>query len=134
MRIGSSVGVGTALMWGGLEETRLSPLPASNYPGIHLVVQELQEVVAMSKEEPELDVKFMVHDFFKEQPVRDADVYLLRWILHNWRDKHCIQILRALIPALKTGARVLVMDFVMPPALGLPNLVHRKFRYVLLYC
>jgi SAM-dependent methyltransferase len=107
---------------------------ARKYPDISLTVQELPEVVAISKEEPGLNVKFMVHDFFKEQPIKDADVYMLRWILHNWPDKYCIQILNALVPALKPGSRVLVMDFVMPPPLVLPNLVDRKLRYVLLRC
>ncbi|RYC54100.1 hypothetical protein CHU98_g12107 [Xylaria longipes] len=91
-------------------------------------VQELPEVVAISKEEPGLNVKFMVHDFFKEQPIKNAAVYMLRWILHNWPDKYCIQILNSLVPALKQGSRVLIMDFVMPPPLVLPNLVDRKLR------
>lgn len=59
-------------------------------------------------------VKFMGHDFFTEQPVKDADVYLFRWIFHNWSDEYSIKILRSLIPALKTGARILVNDNVLP--------------------
>lgn len=38
---------------------------ARQYPDIHLIMQELDEVVATSKEEPGLNVKFIVHDFFK---------------------------------------------------------------------
>ncbi|KAI0172756.1 putative O-methyltransferase [Hypoxylon sp. FL1284] len=101
---------------------------AKKYPNLHLVVQELPEVVRNSRELPGLDVKFMAHDFFDEQPVKDADVYLYRWILHNWPDKYGVKILRALIPALKKGARVLIMDFVMPPPCVLPNAVERKLR------
>ena len=102
---------------------------ARQYPDIHLIMQELDEVVATSKEEPGLNVKFIVHDFFKEQPIKGADVYLLRWILHNWPDKYCILILNALVPALKKGSRVLIIEFVMPPSLALPNLVDRKLKY-----
>ncbi|EED16326.1 O-methyltransferase, putative [Talaromyces stipitatus ATCC 10500] len=101
---------------------------ARKYPGLHLIVQELPQVVANSKEEFGLDVKFMVHDFFEEQPVHGADAYLFRWTLHNWPDKYCIKALRALIPALKAGARVLIADFVMPPPGVLPNLLDRKLR------
>ncbi len=36
--------------------------------------------------------------------------------------------LKALIPALKKGARVLVMDFVMPPFGVLSNNLDRKLR------
>ncbi|KAI8629700.1 putative O-methyltransferase [Xylariaceae sp. FL1651] len=121
------IGTGTVVDVGGSRGDAAFAI-ARQYPDIHLVVQELPEVVALSKEEPGLNVKFMVHDFFKEQPIKDADVYLFRWILHNWPDKYCIQILGALIPALKPGSRVLIMDFVMPPPLVLPNSVDRKLR------
>jgi len=56
----------------------------------------------------------MAHDFLTEQPVKNADVYFFRWIFHNWSDKYSIQILRALIPALKPGARVVINDNVLP--------------------
>jgi hypothetical protein len=56
----------------------------------------------------------MEHDFFQDQPVC-ADAYLLRWVLHDWSDKYAIKILRALIPALKKGARIIVNEFVLPP-------------------
>ena len=59
-------------------------------------------------------VEFVGHDFFAEQTAHSADVYFFRWILHNWSDKYCLRILRALIPALKKGARVLVYEFVLP--------------------
>lgn len=59
-------------------------------------------------------VKFMPYDFFTEQPVKHADVYLFRWIFHDWSDLYCLRILRNLIPALKNGALVLVSDNVLP--------------------
>jgi trans-aconitate methyltransferase len=101
---------------------------ARKYPDLRLVVQELPGVVANAKPIEGLDVEFMAHDFFQNQPVKDADVYYFRWILHNWPDSYCIQILRALIPALRKGARILVMDFVMPPPGVLPNDLDRKLR------
>lgn len=48
--------------------------------------------------------------FLTPQPVHGADVYLLRWVMHDWSDKYCVKILQALVPALKKGARVLVND------------------------
>ncbi|KAI1098865.1 putative O-methyltransferase [Jackrogersella minutella] len=122
-----SVGSGTVVDLGGSHGDAGFAL-ARKYPNLHLIVQELPEVVANSKEEPGLDVKFMAHDFFEEQPVKGAEVYLYRWIFHNWPDKHCLNILKALIPALKPGSRVLIMDFVMPPPCILPNSVERKLR------
>ncbi|MCJ1281752.1 hypothetical protein MMC26_001075 [Xylographa opegraphella] len=58
-------------------------------------------------------IEFAAHDFYTDQPVA-ADAYLFRWIMHNYSDPACVQILRALIPALRDGARVLVYEIVMP--------------------
>ncbi|OTA97997.1 hypothetical protein M426DRAFT_77207 [Hypoxylon sp. CI-4A] len=121
------LGGGTVVDLGGSHGDAAFAL-ARKYPKLHLVVQELPEVVANSQEQTGMDVKFMAHDFFEEQPIRGADVYLYRWIFHNWPDKYCVKILQALIPALRKGSRVVVMDFVMPPFGVLPNSVERKLR------
>jgi hypothetical protein len=41
---------------------------------------------------------------------------MFRWVLHNWPDVHVQRILRALIPALKPGAKIIIFDEIMPPA------------------
>lgn len=56
-------------------------------------------------------VSFMAHDFFEEQPVKGADVYFLRYILHNWSDKYARRILKSVIPALKDGSRIVCYEF-----------------------
>lgn len=103
---------------------------ARKYPDLNLIVQELPAVVANAKPVEGLNVDFTAHDFFQTQTVKDAEVYFFRWILHNWPDSYCLQILRALIPALKKGAKILVMDVVMPPPGVLPNNLDRKMRLV----
>ncbi|KAI4859218.1 putative O-methyltransferase [Hypoxylon rubiginosum] len=123
----SSLGHGTVIDLGGSHGDAAFAL-ARKYPNLHLVVQDLPEVVASSREQPDVDVKFMAHDFFEEQPIKNAEVYLYRWVFHNWPDKYCVKILRALAPALKKGSRILIMDFVMPPPGVLPNSVERKLR------
>lgn len=75
-------------------------------------------------------VKFMEHDFFTEQPVQGADVYLFRWIFHNWSDKYSIKILRNLIPALKPGAKVVINDNVLPQPGVLSRWQEERLRYV----
>lgn len=37
-------------------------------------------------------------------------VYFFRWIIHNYSNPYAVKILRALIPALKPGARILIND------------------------
>lgn len=121
------IGSGTVVDVGGSHGDAAFAL-ARKYPDLHLIVQEVPKIVESSKEEPGLNVKFMAHDFFDEQPVKGADVYIFRWIMHNWPDKYCVKIIQALIPALKPGARVLVVDFVLPPPCVLPNSAERKLR------
>jgi hypothetical protein len=72
----------------------------------------------------------MPHDFLKEQPVQNVDVWLFRWILHNWSDKYCSKILRNLIPALKPGARVILCDNVLPEPGSLPQVTEDRLRSV----
>lgn len=61
------------------------------------------------------NVTYQAHDFFQEQPVAGADVYFLRHVMHNHPDEACVSILRALVPALRPGGRVLVSEYVVPP-------------------
>ena len=75
-------------------------------------------------------VEFMPHDFFTEQPVKDADVYLFRWIFHNWSDGYCINILRNLIPALKNGAMIVINDNCLPEPGTMGQWQEERLRYV----
>ena len=77
-------------------------------------------------------VEFMRHDFFKPQPVKGADAYFLRFILHDWPDRECVEILRNLVPALKDGAKILISDLVLPEPNTVPNRIEKEMRYVIL--
>lgn len=103
---------------------------AQRFPSIECIVQDRPEVVAEANVPPHLSgrVRFMAHDFFTEQPIKGADVYYFRWILHNWSDKYAIRILRALVPALKHGARVVVSEICMPGHRELPLYHERSLR------
>jgi hypothetical protein len=125
----AEVPAGTVVDLGGSHGDAAFAL-ARKHTHLKVIVQDLPQVVANSFPEEGLDVSFMAHDFFKEQPVKGAEVYLYRWTLHNWPDKYCVKILKALVPALKKGARILIMDMVMPPPGVLPNNVERKLRSV----
>lgn len=52
----------------------------------------------------------MNHDMFKDQPVKDADVYFWRVVLHNWPDSFVLKVFKSVIPALKPGARLVIQD------------------------
>jgi hypothetical protein len=53
-------------------------------------------------------------DFFHSAP-KGGDVYVLKRILHDWNDEHCVQILRVCREAMEANARLLVIDAVVPP-------------------
>ncbi|KAK0641422.1 sterigmatocystin 8-O-methyltransferase precursor [Cercophora newfieldiana] len=94
---------------------------ARRFPHLKFVVQDLDEPVirdadARKPEDVGGRVEFMRHDFFTEQPVKGAEVYFLRAVLHNWSDGYAVRILRGLIPALRPGAKVVVNDVVVAEA------------------
>ncbi|EEP81703.1 conserved hypothetical protein [Uncinocarpus reesii 1704] len=88
---------------------------AQAFPDLTITVQDLPEVKPTFEATVPADLKsrvsFMEHDFFKPQPVQ-ADIYMLKLILHDWPDHESVQILQALRPALKPGSRVLFIDYV----------------------
>ncbi|GAA1302308.1 methyltransferase [Saccharothrix xinjiangensis] len=51
-------------------------------------------------------------DFFAEAP--PGDVYLIKRVLHDWDDEHCVRILRHCRRAASDRGRVLVVDAVVP--------------------
>jgi SAM-dependent methyltransferase len=84
-----------------------------------IVTQDLDEdVIRASEKQRPADltdrVRYQVHDFMTEQPVKQADVYFFRAIFHNWSHKYAMQILRNLVPALKPGAKIVIADYVIP--------------------
>jgi len=58
-------------------------------------------------------VDFVAHDFLTPHSGPPVDVIFIRWTLHNWSDKYVLLILRNLVPVLKNGSRVLIMDYIL---------------------
>jgi hypothetical protein len=58
-------------------------------------------------------VSLTTHDFFTPQ-TEVAGCYFFRHIFHGFSDKYAIKILRALIPALRKGSRIIVNDGALP--------------------
>ena len=132
----TSIGQGVFVDVGG-SHGYVSIAIAQTYPNIRCIVQDLPATVTSGKsrlpKEFKEQVSFMVHDFWTEQPVKDADIYYFRWIFHDWSDSYSVKILRQLIPALKNGARVLVNDICMPPPNTISRYQERWLRSVILY-
>lgn len=88
---------------------------AQHFPDLEIIVQDLPEAEqAFNKNTPaELRprLSFQAHDFFTPQPV-EADIYMIKLILHDWPDSECIKILRGLVPMMKPGSKVVFIDYV----------------------
>jgi hypothetical protein len=109
------------------------PIPIDRqHPNMTFVIQDLPEVIQSGRESHPIDLKdritFQLHDYYKPQPVKDADIYYFRWIFHNVSDKYAVEILRNLKPALEKGARVVISEFCVPPPGALHVEQERKLR------
>ncbi|KAI9674802.1 MAG: hypothetical protein M1817_001706 [Caeruleum heppii] len=109
---------------------------AKAHAGLRLVVEDSKAVVETSEADftrsdqsgLQSEVSFRAHDFFREQPVKGADVYFFRQIMHDWPTHEAVMILRQLLPALKVGARVLISEYVVPPPGVLTGLEDKMIR------
>lgn len=83
------------------------------HPGTDGIVLDLPHVTAAA--EQEIDAQGMqdrceavAGDFFVEVP--EADLYLLKFVLHDWGDDDCVRLLRRCREAMRPGGRVVVVD------------------------
>ncbi|TFK34635.1 O-methyltransferase [Crucibulum laeve] len=61
-------------------------------------------------------VQFEGHDFFEPQPARKVDVFLLRYITHDWSDEFAQKILQHLRNAAQPSTKLVINDYVIPYA------------------
>ena len=59
---------------------------------------------------------FLVHDFFTTQPIKNAAVFFLRVILHDWPNSRARIILLKLREAATEQTKLVLADFVLPLA------------------
>jgi hypothetical protein len=64
-------------------------------------------------------VRGVAGDFFESVPA--GDVYLLKFILHDWDDDSCVRILSAVRRAMNPGARVCIVEMAMTAAAPAPG-------------
>lgn len=127
----ASLGDATVVDVGG-SEGKYSVALAQAFPDLNFIVQDLPEVVKAVESKPRPTevsdrISFMPHSMFEQQPVT-ADIYLFRWIFHDWPDKYVVKILSQLVPAMKTGARVIISEVILPEPNTLSLLQEKKVR------
>ncbi|KAL8785484.1 MAG: hypothetical protein Q9195_008627 [Heterodermia aff. obscurata] len=107
---------GTVLVDVGGGHGSVSKALASATKHIHFIVQDQQISTSDSSalsDGLEGRIEFMKHDFFTEQPIKSAQIYFFRWILHDWSDKYAVRILKNLIPAMRDGTRVVLFETIL---------------------
>jgi len=92
------------------------------YPALCGIVFDLPAVVASAK--PVLDAAGvtdrcdMVGGSFFDAVPAGADLYHLKFILHDWPDERCIQILTNCRKAMSPGASLIVVEYLIPDESG----------------
>ncbi|KAL7918558.1 S-adenosyl-L-methionine-dependent methyltransferase [Trichoderma austrokoningii] len=105
---------------------------AEAFPSLSFVVQDLEgmrtpEMTDKIPEHLSSQISLTTHDFFQPQ-TETGDAYLFRHIFHAFSDKYAINILRALIPGLKPGARIIINDLVLPDPGVVSRLEEKSIR------
>lgn len=60
-------------------------------------------------------------DFFAEIPV-EADIYLMKHIIHDWNDEESVAILQNIAKSATTGAKVLLVESIVEAEKGVPSM------------
>ncbi|KAI5362127.1 Putative O-methyltransferase domain, S-adenosyl-L-methionine-dependent methyltransferase [Septoria linicola] len=121
----AGIGGGVVVDVGG-GEGPIAKAIASAFPQIHCVVHDRPSAVAKGQAEcPKAiasRVSWQAHDFFQPNPIKGADVYFMRWILHDWPDHSSAEILRNIAVSMGEKSRIVIADMVVPDP-GVDNAV-----------
>lgn len=104
------------------------------FENITVTVQDAAAIVSQHQDTVAADLvgrlRFASHDLFAPQATR-GDVLLLRWTLHLWSNEYCKKILRAQIPVLNAGIKIIIQDSCMPEPGTIPLWREQDLRSVL---
>lgn len=58
--------------------------------------------------------------FFEKIPA-GADLYVTKWVVHDWNDTEAVQLFKTCYDAMKIGSKLLIIDAVIPDELNAPH-------------
>ncbi|KAI1506101.1 O-methyltransferase-domain-containing protein [Biscogniauxia marginata] len=94
---------------------------ARQYPGIRFIIQDSADTIAYGQSvhgSEGLSIEWQQIDFFSEQPMKGAEVYLLRHVLIDHPDGITLKILNCIANAMDEKSRLLIADVVVPDRYG----------------
>ncbi|XP_021724667.1 trans-resveratrol di-O-methyltransferase-like [Chenopodium quinoa] len=102
---------------------------AEAFPEVNCILFDQPHVVNNLQLNEIRNLTYVAGDMFKSIP--QANVVLLKWILHNWSDENCIKILekcKEAIPSREKGGKLLIIDMVV----GIPinNENHSRSQFL----
>jgi hypothetical protein len=94
---------------------------ACAYPHIDVIVFDLPQVEAeatafLADHASDGRCRFEAGNFFTAVPA-GADVYVLKWVLHDWGDDRCLRILQNCRAALPPDGRIVIIERLIPDRL-----------------
>jgi len=115
--------VGTLVDIGGSAGHLLATV-LGHHEGVRGTLFDMPQIVEKAKAGPFLTnpaiaerVSFASGDFFRSVP-EGADAYMMKYILHDWNDDQCVQILSNCREAMAPGGRIYVVDSVIEAGNG----------------
>jgi hypothetical protein len=63
-----------------------------------------------------VDAIVIVHDFFGTQPIKNAKIFFLRFVLHDWPDVKAREILKQLRASASSNTKLLLLETITPYA------------------
>ncbi|MFF2652419.1 methyltransferase [Streptomyces sp. NPDC058045] len=117
-------GFGTVVDLGGGDGTLLAAV-LQRYPEVRGVVQDLPGALVQTPQnmrDAGVQERFTAapDDFFVS--IAEGDLYVLKGVLHNWDDEHCLKLLRNVRESVPEKGRLLIVENVLPPHVA-PELV-----------
>ncbi|KAL2855717.1 S-adenosyl-L-methionine-dependent methyltransferase [Aspergillus pseudodeflectus] len=77
------------------------------------ILEDLTHVIEQAL--PGLEAEKLEFDLFKEQPIKGAYIYFMKFVLHDWSDAQSLQILRHIRDAMTPGySKLIIEEFILP--------------------
>jgi len=112
--------IGTLVDIGGGHGSLLATILRAN-PMLHGILFDQPSVIARAQQDHHVTAAgiserctLKAGNFFEEVPA-GGDAYIMKYILHDWNDEQCVNILRNCRAGMNKKGRVLVADNVIPP-------------------
>ena len=105
------------------------------YPALSGVLVDLPELIPVAKQQnPAPDtvvprLEYVGQNIFERVP--PADTYIMKHIIHDWDDEHCLRLLRNCHQSMQGSGRLICVDSVLPP-MGDPSGTPAKFLDLLM--